>query len=127
LEIKPGSAVVVFDDDLSIHQVWHGRFDALHSRESGISVFDLETPEQLRGWVSDRAPSAANVLYMLDYELRGHQDTGLSLAEELRIGERAILVTSRFEERRILEGCLRLKMRMIPKGMAGFVPISVEG
>jgi signal transduction histidine kinase len=127
LEIKPGSAVVVFDDDPSIHQVWQGRFDSLRPKEHGISVFDFETPEQLRGWVSGRAPSADNVLFLMDYELRGHQDTGLSLAEELRIGERAILVTSRFEERRILEGCLRLKMRMIPKGMAGFVPISVEG
>ena len=126
LEIKPGSTVVVFDDDPSIHQVWQGRFDALRSKEHGISVLDFETPEQLRGWVSGRAPSAGNVLFLMDYELRGHQDTGLSLAEELRIGERAILVTSRFEERRILEGCLRLKMRMIPKGMAGFVPVSVR-
>ena len=127
LEIRPGSAVVVFDDDPSIHQVWQGRFDSLRAKEHGISVFDFETPERLRGWVSDMAPSAGNVLYLLDYEIRGHQETGLSLAEELRIGERAILVTSRFEEKRILEGCLRLKMRMIPKGMAGFVPISIRG
>jgi hypothetical protein len=127
LELKPGCSVVVLDDDLSIHQVWQGRFDSLRSKEHGISIFDFESPEQLRGWVSDKAPSAGNVLYLLDYELRGHQETGLSLAEELRIGERAILVTSRFEERRILDGCLRLKIRMIPKGMAGFVPISVEG
>jgi signal transduction histidine kinase len=127
LKLKPGSTVVVFDDDPSIHHVWHGRFESLRTREHGIQVVDFDTPEQLRGWVNDKAATAGNVLYLMDYELRGRGETGLSLAEELRIGEQAILVTSRFEEQRILEGCLRLGMRMIPKGMAGFVPISVEG
>ncbi|MFC1523027.1 hypothetical protein ACFL6Y_11520 [Elusimicrobiota bacterium] len=45
---------------------------------------------------------------------------------ELNIKESAILVTSRFGERAILEECLRLSVRMIPKGLAGFVPIKIK-
>jgi hypothetical protein len=33
------------------------------------------------------------------------------------------LVTSRYEEPEIIEGCRKLKARIIPKGLAGLVPI----
>ncbi|MDP3543216.1 MAG: hypothetical protein Q8T11_12180, partial [Elusimicrobiota bacterium] len=49
----------------------------------------------------------------------------LALIAELGLGSQTILVTSRFEEKAILDECLRLKARMIPKGLAGFVPIAV--
>ena len=62
-------------------------------------------------------------LYLIDQELLGFSETGLSLAEELGLGDRAILVTSRYEEPAILEGCRKLTARMIPKGLAGLVPI----
>jgi hypothetical protein len=35
------------------------------------------------------------------------------------------LVTSRYEEKRIVEECRRLKIRMIPKGLSDFVPIVI--
>jgi hypothetical protein len=63
-------------------------------------------------------------LYLADYELLGHRETGLSLIESLNLGSRAVLVTSRFEEEHVRAGCERLGVRLIPKSMAGFVPIS---
>lgn len=125
LELHPGDTIVILDDDTSIHQVWQGRFDSSRVKEHGIEIVHFSTPAEIRDWVRDNAAGAKRALYLMDYELLGHRETGLALAEELGVGARSILVTSRFEEKGILDGCLRLKVRMIPKGLAGFVPISI--
>jgi len=126
LELEPGGTIVVLDDDTSIHQVWRDRFESAGAKTHGIEVLHFSTPAELRGWVRDKAVRARSALYLTDYELLGHKETGLSLVEELNLGGRSILITSRFEEKDILAECLRLKVRMIPKGLAGFVPISVR-
>jgi anti-sigma regulatory factor (Ser/Thr protein kinase) len=124
LLLTAGSSIVILDDDSSIHQIWDGRLHSLRVSEKKIKIVHVSTPEQFRAWVSENPDAAAQALYLTDYELLGYQDSGLSLVEELKLGLQSILVTSRFEERHIMEGCQRLKIRMIPKGMAGFVPIA---
>lgn len=126
LTLIPGKAVVVLDDDASIHQVWQGRLDALRARGHLIEIVHASTPGEIRSWVERNDGKAREALYLLDYELLGYRETGLSLAEELTIGERTVLVTSRYEESAVLEGCRKVKSRMIPKGLAGLVPIRVE-
>lgn len=123
--LKAGGCVVILDDDTSIHQIWQGRFDSLRVKERDIEVLHFSTPQELREFVQGEPLKARRALYLTDYELLGHRDTGLSLVEELGLGERAILITSRFEEKGILSECKRLKVRMIPKGLAGFVPIAI--
>jgi hypothetical protein len=126
LELAPGGTVVVLDDDTSIHQIWQGRFDSMKAKEQGIEVLHFSTPADLRGFVFDHPGQAHDALYLTDYELVGYKETGLGLIEELKLGEQSILVTSRFEEKGILDQCLRLKVRMIPKGLAGFVPMEFK-
>ncbi|MEK7232426.1 MAG: HAMP domain-containing sensor histidine kinase [Elusimicrobiota bacterium] len=126
LAISPGASIIVFDDDASIHQVWQGRFESAHFKEHGIQVLHFSTPAELRSWARTDARTAKAPLYLMDYELTGYRETGLSLAEELGIGTRTILVTSRFEEKSILDDLLRIKARLIPKSLAGFVPICIE-
>ncbi|OGR98493.1 MAG: hypothetical protein A2V88_05980 [Elusimicrobia bacterium RBG_16_66_12] len=126
LELDAQRPVVVLDDDTSIHQVWQGRFDSLCPMGPALKVLHFSTPAELRDWVKADAARARDAVYLMDYELLGHKDTGLTLIAELGLGEWSILVTSRFEENAILEECLRLKARMIPKGLAGFVPIQVQ-
>ncbi len=126
LKIVPNTAVVVLDDDTSIHQIWQNRFDRIALAESQISVIHCSTPEQLRTWIRDNTLAAKDALYLVDFELIGFQDTGLSLVEELSLEANSILVTSRYEDPKIMKNCTRLGVRMIPKGMAGFVPISLS-
>lgn len=126
LALVPGRALLILDDDESIHQVWQGRLDALRARERDVEVVHVSTPGEIRNWVKDNVEKAREALYLVDYELLGYRETGLSLAEELGIGECAVLVTSRYEEPGILEDCRKLKTRMIPKGLAGLVPIRIE-
>lgn len=126
LRLTPGKAVVILDDDASIHQVWQERLDALKAGERGVEVAHVSTPSELRSWVKGDEAKARQALYLFDYELLGYSETGLSLAEELVLGERVVLVTSRYEEPEVLEGCRKLKARLIPKGLAGSVPMSVD-
>lgn len=121
LKVAPGSSVVVLDDDASIHQIWKERFGSISPRPE---LFHFSTPAELSGWVRDRRQAAGSTLYLIDYELRAPV-SGLELVEEFGIGPCSVLVTSRFGEKRILDECLRLKVRMIPKGSAGFVPVSL--
>lgn len=125
LEISPGRTVVVLDDDATIHQVWQGRFDSARVREHDIEIFQFSEPDKLREWVKSTPIKAGNALYLFDYELLGYKETGTSLAEELGLCGKTILVTSRCEEQRIIEECARLNIRMIPKGLVGFVPITI--
>jgi len=126
LRLTPGKAVVILDDDASIHQVWQGRLDALRAGERGVEVVHVSSPDEIRGWVQGEPAKAREALYLFDYELLGYRETGLSLASELALGERVILVTSRYEEPEVLTGCRKLKARLIPKGLAGSVPMRVE-
>lgn len=125
LGLCPEKAVAILDDDTSIHQVWQGRLDTLPIAEHAVEVVHFSTPHEIREWVKKNAVKAGSALYLLDYELLGYKETGLDLAAELGIGGNAILVTSRYEEPGILEACRRLRTRMIPKGLAGLVPIRI--
>lgn len=125
LELPPGKPVVVLDDDATIHQVWQGRFDAACVREHSIEIIHFSGPDKLRAWVKAEPAEAKSAVCLFDYELLGFKETGLSLAEELGLCGKAILVTSRCEEPQIIEECARLNIRMIPKVLAGFVPITI--
>lgn len=126
LELEAGSTIVVLDDDTSIHQIWDGRFAALEAVQKGLKILHFSTPETFRTWVkAEGQAEPSKTIYLADYELLGYKETGLSLIEELGLGKQAILVTSRYEEQSILSTCLRLGVRMIPKGLAAIVPISI--
>lgn len=126
LRLAPQSTIVVLDDDESIHRIWQGRADSAKLGDFGITLVHVSTPSELRTWKADNTKQHGATQYLLDYELLGFKETGLDLVEELGIAAQSILVTSRYEEPAIRERCNKLKVPFIPKGMAGFVPISVD-
>lgn len=125
LSLVPGGVVAVLDDDASIHQVWRTRFETLRLEENGIAVHHFTSPDELRAWRDGNPGASQKAIYLTDYELAGHAQTGLALIAELGLGRQTILVTSRSEEKAILDECLRLKARMIPKGLACSVPVAI--
>ena len=126
LLLPPGRPVVVLDDDATIHQVWQGRFDSARVREHDIEIIHLSEPDKLRDWFKTNPAKAESAICLFDYELLGYKETGLSLAGELNIASKVILVTSRSEEPQIIEECKRLKIRMIPKGLVSLAPITIQ-
>lgn len=135
--VKPLMKIVSVDDDLAIHQIWRGRFQsATHQSTENIDHITFTSGEEFKRWVltHNQAAQASQLqqnssdslrLFLVDYELLGQNKTGLDLIEELHIAQNAILVTSRYEETKIRERCEKLKLQIIPKTMAGFVPIEV--
>lgn len=124
LELPRGAVVVAVDDDPSIHRVWEGR---LRASDIGVELVHCSSPDELRAWIAqmpDGMRSAA--LFLIDHEFLGRDENGLELIDALGISERAILVTSRFEEAELVRECARRRIRLIPKMLAGFVPISSE-
>jgi signal transduction histidine kinase/FixJ family two-component response regulator len=122
LSFASQATIVVLDDDASIHGIWQTRLDALCDAKSGFDVLHFSAPEDLIKWVRDDERSKTS-FYFIDYEFEGHKVTGLDLINELKLWQQSVLVTSHFEEPKILEGCKRAGVRLIPKGLAGFVPI----
>jgi signal transduction histidine kinase len=130
LVIYPDKVLVSLDDDISIHQIWSGRLQSLtpkgdkkveHLIFSSGDEFLRTAPELI---------NRAN-LFLVDLELLGQQRTGLDIIEEIsrvhpEILKKTILVTSRYEESHVRERCGRLGIRLIPKAMAGFVPIKLQ-
>ena len=125
-KLTPGLPVVVLDDDPGVHQLWRGRFESARIKEHNIEVHHFSEPEQLRAWVKGDPEKVNKAVCLFDYELTGFKETGLSIAEELGLCNRTILVTSRSEEPRIIAECARLGVRVIPKALAGYVPISIS-
>lgn len=125
LTIPFETTVIVLDDDPTIHQVWEERLNFLGSKEKGIAIIHCSTPNEFRQWVQTNPESSLKATCLTDYELLGFKETGLDVVERLNLTQRTILVTSRYEEKTILERCQRLGVRIIPKNLVGFVPISI--
>jgi hypothetical protein len=127
LTLEHQRPVVILDDDSSIHHAWQRRFETLATRETPILVEHFSTPAQLRNWVAENPELAKTGTFLLDQELIGHAETGLTLIQELGCARQAVLVTSRADEKPIIDACVHLGVRMIPKGLAAFVPLQTSG
>lgn len=124
LEIIPPTTVIIIDDDLSIHHVWEERFAGLP--KGSVTLVHLSMPEDLPAWLS-ADPGGGHRLFLIDYEFLGHSETGLDIISKHGIAPQAMLVTSRFEEERITSECIRLNIGLIPKPMAGLIPVRCIG
>jgi two-component sensor histidine kinase len=128
LSFTPGMQIISVDDDLSVHNIWKGRF--VSTRLLGqIEHLTFTSAIEFKNWFhenkSDDAIKPVRV-YLMDFELLNQNTTGLDIIAELGIGAQSILVTSRYEELHIRERCEKLGVRLIPKNMAGFVPMEIE-
>jgi signal transduction histidine kinase len=126
LRFAEGAHVVVLDDDTGIHDVWNNRFNGAGGASSGVKTREFRSPSALREWWRTWEKPDDIALFLFDYEFYGQPETGLSLARDLNIAPRTILVTSRFDEDGVLAEALALGVRIIPKPLAGFVPISFD-
>ena len=124
LTIKPQQTVVVLDDDTSIHQLWRNRLDALKAQGFKPSIVAFTAPEHLATYLSEAGPEFQTSLFLVDYELAGCQQSGLDVIEQLGIAKQSILVTSHYEDARILSRVGNLGIPLLPKGQAPFIPIA---
>ncbi|MBI4237175.1 MAG: hypothetical protein HY696_02000 [Deltaproteobacteria bacterium] len=94
---------------------------ALAQHEIRVQHFSSGT--EARRWCQQQRLD--QTVFLCDYELIGEPNYGLDLIQELGVQACAILVTSHYEEPHVQQRCAALGVRLIPKGLAGLVPIEV--
>jgi signal transduction histidine kinase len=122
LSVYKNQKVIVIDDDSTIHQIWDKRFLENDLLSKGVELLHFTNPHDITTWVINNGQE--NTTFLCDYEFIGHQSTGIDLIEKLKISRNTILVTSRYEESSIKHRCETLKIKLIPKSMAEFVPLT---
>lgn len=121
LILEPGTKIVSLDDDISIHQMWRGRIEDMSGAMADFMGFTSGV--SFKSWYDHHANDKLCLLF--DFELLNQTQSGLDIIEELNLRQ-AILVTSRYDEEQVRERCRRLGIPVIPKGMAGCIPIKME-
>ena len=123
ISVSHSARVVVLDDDSSIHQIWQSRFETAPLSETKMEMIHFSNEEEIREWHA--AMSSAD-LFLVDYEIAGSSMNGIEIIRSLGIESKSILVTSRFEGERVVRECERFGIPLLPKGMAGLVPIEED-
>lgn len=126
IQLRPGMDIICLDDDSTIHQIWKGRLESLQAFQQNIVVHNFTSASEFKKFMRSRGTSHENSMYLIDYELLGQSTNGLSVIEELGLRENVVLVTSRYEETEIKAKCEFLKIKLLPKSLAGFVPIEIK-
>ena len=126
LIVTAQTKIIILDDDQSIHEIWKEKFDSLNISKSHIDLFHFSNPNEFRKYFGKNFDELGDALFLMDYEILNHKETGLDLIEELGIRSQSILVTSRYEEPIVRDRCEKMGVKLIPKSMSGFVPIEVE-
>jgi signal transduction histidine kinase len=119
LNLTNAGRVVILDDDESIHQVWRSRLGNL-----AMPVHHFRFAKDLEAWAIANRELSESSAFLIDYELRGQVASGLDVIEKLALGSRAVLVTSHFEETSIRLRCELARVKIVPKTMAGSIPIT---
>ncbi len=118
VRLSSRTVLVVVDDEGQIFRYWE---KAIAARFRGMDIptdrmpklMNLSSPEQLRSDY-DGALSRGT-FFLVDQEFKGEATTGIQLIEELKLHDKAILVTNHFEQRELLDQVTRLGLRMLPK------------
>jgi len=113
------SQIIILDDDVNIHQIWERKF--CRSKDK-VGLVHFSAPIQFEVWIQNQSSLSKN-LYLVDYEFNGSDTNGLKLIQQFRLSKEAILVTSRYEQIEVRVQCEALGLKLLPKGLAGFVPI----
>jgi signal transduction histidine kinase len=119
IKITEDTKLFVVDDDDTIHKVWDNRF-LTHQ-----NIFHFYSPQELISFFTDT--KIRNFLCLIDYEFVNSVDTGLDLISKLELFDRAVLVTSHYVEKTVLEQAIEMGVKIIPKNFAPYIPIEIMG
>lgn len=110
--------LIILDDDESIHQIWRERIGDHLKRVHFNSIPDFQK------WLTDNHDKLSCSMFLIDYELLGTEKKGIDIIMENNLRERAILVTSYFEEPEVVAICQKNHICIMPKFLAGFTKLA---
>lgn len=92
------------------------------AQNSSIQHVILHSKALAMNWILEHRD--LDCVYLIDFEFLGESGDGLDLIEETGIAAQSILVTSRHEEPHVRSRSLGLGVRLFPKSLAAFAPLS---
>lgn len=117
LDLNGVEQVVILDDDFGIHETWRKRL-----YESNLEILSTHTSDEFNKLFRTLS-NKTNILFLMDYELGSGEISGLDLIIQNNIEKNSILVTSRFQSKRIISSCTERNIKLLPKRLSGFVEI----
>lgn len=150
IKLPKNTLVVSIDDDVSIHGIWRNRFSSLqnlknnsdrnskNSSKNNSEIFTApivflsftSTNDFIDWFKNQESTKINNCIFLIDYEFINQKINGLELIEKLslhlHLNQMTMLVTSRYDDPNIQARCRKLNIKLIPKSMAGLIPISIE-
>jgi signal transduction histidine kinase len=124
IDLTAKKYLISLDDDISIHQIWAGRLSSLGF--NNIEHLRFQSGETFKHYVNSNMNKLKESIFLVDFELLNQSLTGLDIIDELGIEKYSILVTSRYEESAIQDRASRLRLPILPKALAGFVPFELQ-
>ena len=112
LSLKSKKTVVVVDDDLSIFDLWRKRLKGFD-----LSLIHIKNAEEFMS----SAIFLEDFFFLVDYDLRGKLN-GVELIEKYNL-ENAVLVTSSFGVKEVIEPCEVKKIKILPKQIVPFISV----
>lgn len=110
--------LVVVDDEPSIHELWKQRIASFND----VKCYFFVNPISFLDWYETQQLKA---LFVVDFEFSGLKINGMNVIEKCGISSSSVLVTSRYEETEIQNRCRLLKVKLLPKAMAPYVPLAM--
>ena len=109
-------SIVILDDDESIHHLWEKK---LKNRSYGGSIFKFTHANQL---IDSLHKFKADSLFLLDYELRGQEETGIDVVKHLEPKHlaRCHMVSHSYEDPTLQAQCRDLIIGLFPKTLLLF-------
>lgn len=124
VELTNNVEICVLDDDQSIHHIWDSRFSSADFEANDIKVHHFTSANEIISWYKHQG-NVENMWFFVDYELLGHSINGFDVIKEMGVTQSSSLVTSRYEDKKIIETVESLGMGLIPKSMVSYIPINI--
>ncbi len=113
--------LIIFDDDKAVHQTFKIRLEN-DPKLANIQLISCHTEKKLSQLIS--SGEANNALILVDYEFRGSQKTGIQCINDFKINANSILMTSHWDEEKILSDCKLGRIKLLPKSLAHNISIT---
>ena len=126
IQLEPQTTVIVVDDDISIHQIWAGRFQSLKAKENKIDLIRFSTLKEADEFQIRARESLGRRFYLVDFEFIGFEGTGLDWIKKHHLEGQSVLVTSRSEEPHLRKKCEGLHLKMLPKALSPYIPLNIK-
>ncbi|MEE6249482.1 MAG: hybrid sensor histidine kinase/response regulator [Bdellovibrionota bacterium] len=110
LNLEPEQDIVIIDDDQNIHEMWKSRFRDLGIENKIHSFYHLESAQREVLKLKNN-----HAVFLVDFELIHSRSNGIEFILRNHIQNSSVLVSSRYDDERVLSMCSQYGIGLLPK------------